>query len=66
MRQIDEHRLLIIFYVQVPFWAKGKMIPINEEIFPISKGIPLDNEKLIYFYKNFPFTFIYFYNKQLL
>ena len=38
MRQIDERRLLIICYVQVPFWAKGKMIPINGEIFPHFQG----------------------------
>ena len=34
IRQIDKRRLLIIFYVQIPFWAEGKMIPINGRIFP--------------------------------
>ena len=40
MRQIDERRLLIICCVQVPFWAKGEIIPINGEISPIFMGIP--------------------------
>ena len=40
MHQIDERRLLIICYVQAPFWAKGEMIPNNGEISPILKGIP--------------------------
>ena len=44
MRQIDERRLLIICYVQAPFWAKGEMIPINGEISFIFKGIPWETE----------------------
>ena len=39
MRQIDERRLLIIFYVQVPFWAKDEMIPIKGKIFPFSREL---------------------------
>ena len=38
MRQIDERRLLIIFNVQVPFWAKGEMISIKGGIFPNFQG----------------------------
>ena len=46
MRHIDERRLLIICYAQVPSWAKGKMIPINGEIFPISKGNSYEELKI--------------------